>query len=71
MNVWTCTDHDGFWPVGVASVVVAETEREARAALDKALRARGLKDWKGYNYTLQRLDVGTVPVAAILNDGEY
>lgn len=67
MKAWTCTDHDYFWPVGVASVIVAETEEEARELLDAALLKRGLKTTP---YTLEELDL-TKPSAQILQDGNY
>ena len=67
MKVWTCTDHDYFWPVGVASVIVAETEEEARELLNAELLKRGLKTTP---YTLEELDLNK-PSAQILQDGNY
>lgn len=67
MNVYTCTDHDGHWPVGVASVVVANDAVEANWLLAAALTEAGL-DSKGF--TLKVLDL-THPHAVILNDGNY
>jgi hypothetical protein len=68
--VWTCTDHDGHWPVGVASVIVANKEEEARALLDAELELRGLLGHVQKPYALKRLDI-TTPIARILNDGNY
>jgi hypothetical protein len=65
MNVYTCNDHDAVWPVGCASVVIAETEKEARELLDKALVDDGLAPHKKHPYSLDevRLDI---PSATIL-----
>ena len=68
MQVWTCTDHDGFWPVGVASVVWAYSEDQARAVLKAALKERGLDAEQPF--TLQHLRIDR-PSALILRDGEY
>jgi len=75
LRVFICTDHDCYWPVGVASVVVAEDEEGARALLDAALVGRngpkgGLQPHAESPYTLQELDV-TRPGAQILLDGDY
>ena len=66
MNVYVCTDQDGFNPVGVASVVVARSEKEARELLDKALRAKGLRVT---DYTFVQLSKAAQ--AIILNAGDY
>lgn len=60
-----CTDHDGFWPVGACSVVLAPSETLARELLEQALRTRGLDATKPF--TLTEIGVG----AHILNDGDY
>lgn len=67
MIVFTCTDHDGHWPVGVASIVVAESEDQACDLLDAELVKRGLKPG---GYSLVSMDVSR-PRAVILNDGDY
>ena len=67
MNVYTCTDHDGYWPVGAASIVVAENEEEARTLLREKLVSMDL-DPDGF--TLQVLDTST-PKAVVLRDGDY
>lgn len=66
LNVYTCTDHDGFWPVPVASVVVAPDEATARDLLRDALADRGL-DIGGFTLT----ELPLVPGATILSDGTY
>lgn len=68
MKVFTCVDHDGFYPVGVASVIVAESKDRARSLLDAALVVRGLKIDK--NCTFQELNI-EVPNAYVLRDGDY
>ena len=61
-------DHDGVWPVGAASVVVAHSEEEARLLLDTALTERGLKTSDQEPYTLREVEPNT---AVILLDGDY
>ncbi|MGE3993497.1 hypothetical protein, partial [Pseudorhodoplanes sp.] len=53
MNVYTCVDHDGHYPVGVSSVVVADTEEDARALLSAALTEHGLDGRRPF--TLRRI----------------
>lgn len=65
--VWTCTDHAGHYPVGVASVVVAETGDQACDLLNAELVNRGLKPG-GYSMVELRTDR---PRAVVLNDGNY
>lgn len=67
LNVYTCTDHDGFW-VGVASVVVAETEDVARDLLKTELKEHGLDYHKPF--TLRRINIAH-PKAFVLQDGDY
>lgn len=42
IKIWTCNDHLGHHPVGTATVVIAETEADARAMLIDELKQRGL-----------------------------
>lgn len=70
MNVYVCTDHDGYYPVGVASVVIAPTEDVARQLLDTKLGELGLKGSDEMPYTLRLIEAG-LPHAVILNDGNY
>jgi hypothetical protein len=67
LNVYTCTDHDGHW-VGVASVVVAETEDIARDLLKAELRGHGLN--ADLPFTLRRINIAH-PRAFVLQDGDY
>jgi hypothetical protein len=68
LNVYTCSDHDGQWPIGGASVVVAESEAMARELLIAALRDHGIR--QGGAFTLKLIDIDR-PRAFVLNDGEY
>lgn len=67
-KVFICTDHDGHWPVGVASIIVAPNEATARNALRNKLNELGLKGDEPF--TLQELDTSKAQVA-ILRDGNY
>ena len=67
-QVWVCTDHEGHWPTGVASVVVAPDEETARKLLRDALRERGLE--KDRPFTLEALDIGQ-DHAVVLRNGNY
>jgi hypothetical protein len=68
LNVYTCCDHDGHWPVGGASVVVAESEPMARDLLIAALRDHGIRQSGAFTLRLINTDQ---PRAFVLNDGEY
>jgi hypothetical protein len=68
LKIYVCTDHDGHWPVGVCSVIVAFTEESAREMLKDELRDHGLDPEKPF--TLRQLNL-TNPKAFVLLDGEY
>ena len=70
MPVFVCTDHDQHWPVGGASIVVADTESEARKLLDAELVSDGLKPHAQEPYTLVAVDLARHH-ATILCDGNY
>jgi hypothetical protein len=70
VNVYVCTDHDGRWPVGVASVVVAGDENEARRLLDAKLTEIHLKPSNVCPYTLQQISTEG-PAALVLLEGDY
>ena len=69
MKIFTCNDFDGFYPVGTAAVIIAETEDKAREMMTEALKQRQLG---GTNpqFTLKRL-AGNKPNVLILCDGNY
>lgn len=68
MKVFTCDDHEGHWPVGTASVVVADNEDEAREMLTEKLNGIGIED--DGDFTLNELVVSEKRVL-VLCDGEY
>ncbi len=72
MKLFYSTDHEGHWPVGVASVVIAENVSEARRLLTEALAGEGLRSQssRGEGFTLREVDL-TIPQAIILNNGDY
>lgn len=70
LRLFYCTNHDGHWPVGVASIVLAETVEEAQRLLDEALVRRGLKPSAQLPYLLAELPMRK-PHALILRDGDY
>lgn len=70
MRLWTSTDHDCHYPVGCASIVLAEDETEARRLLDEALTAHGLKGGDTAPYTLTEIPLDQAR-AVVLNDGQY
>lgn len=69
MNVWANTEFTGHYPVGTASIVVAETQDQAAALLNAALVERGLKE-TARPEQFSRIATNT-PVAVVLNDGDY
>lgn len=68
MEVYISSDHAGFYSVGTCSVVVANSEAEARRMLMVALNEHGLDGSK--EFTLRRLNV-EAPHAFIILDGDY
>lgn len=69
MNVYTCNDFPGHWPVWTAAVVVAPNEEFARGLLATEMTKRGLMSgWQ--TCTLVLLNVSE-PQAIILRDGDY
>jgi hypothetical protein len=68
IEIYVCTDHDGYYPVGVCSVVTAGSEDEARRLLQAALHEHGLDETKPF--TLRRLSTDS-PRAFVLLNGEY
>jgi hypothetical protein len=63
--IFVCTDFEGFWPVGTAAVVIADSEQQAREKLMAELLSVGLPQIKGF--TLREIQHGV----HILNDGNY
>jgi hypothetical protein len=69
VNVYTCNNFKGHWPVGSAAVVVAEDSDQARMLLNTELKLRGLKQDVD-KLKLVRLRTLTEKVR-ILCDGDY
>lgn len=69
MRLFVCTDHDGHYPVGVCSVIVANDEFEADSLLRAALKDHGLNPDKP-RFHLQERSL-TEPRAFVENDGDY
>jgi hypothetical protein len=67
MKIFTCQDHDGFCPVGTASIVFAHSEKAARELLRAALIERGLSP-DGFTLIEQSAETEQ---AIILRDGDY
>jgi hypothetical protein len=67
LKLFVCTDHAGHYPAGVASIVWAHTEFEARGLLTAALKAEGLPEKP---FTLRQIDTSR-PKAVVLRDGDY
>jgi hypothetical protein len=72
MNVYTCTNFRGHYPVGTSAVVVADDRREARKLLIEELRRKGLEPSadEARGLTFDQI----FPVrkgATILQDGDY
>lgn len=70
MRIFVCTDHDGHYPVGVASVIAAEHMHDAKKLLDDELKKAGLRDFSQSQYTFKEINTMEAN-AVILNDGNY
>ena len=70
MKVFYCTNHDSHYPVGAASVVVAQNQKAAKKLLDDLLTSDGLKPSSKEPYDLTELDL-TKPEAFLLVNGDY
>ena len=46
MKIWTNNKFKGFWPVGTAAVVIADTATEAADYLSMFLQDKGLENAK-------------------------
>ncbi len=70
MLVFTCTDFDSYFPVGVAAVIFAQNKIEVRGLLDAALIQDGLNPKVIPLYKLHLRGQEKVR-AIILNNGDY
>ncbi len=69
MNVFTCTEFDGFYPVGVAAVIVAPTAEDAAEVLEFLLKKHGIPQ-KISSDKMVRLKTNTLG-GIVLCDGNY
>lgn len=69
MKVWTNTQFEGHWPVGVAAVVIADTRGQAAQMLNQALLSRGLSATAKEDQ-FDPLPTNK-PLVVILRDGDY
>ena len=68
MKIWTNNKFDGYWPVGTAAVVVADTAENAADYLSVFLREKNLPDAKKEDMEEMNFIDGEV---RILSDGNY
>lgn len=67
-RVYACTNFRGYWPVGVASVIVATDMRDARRLLNQKLQEVGISVEVEFDLTeIDLQDKGAV----ILNNGDW
>jgi hypothetical protein len=69
LNVYTCNEFRGRYPVGAAAIIVAENEQEAVKLLEAELTKDGLT--QTINLNQLELVAITKPQATILCNGEY
>jgi hypothetical protein len=69
MKVWTNTEFEGYYSIGTAAVVVAETAEQAADLLNDDLQLLGLTR-SATAEQFHRLPVNT-PKVLILNNGNY
>ena len=67
LKLFVCTNHGAKYPMGVASIVLAHTEFDARRLLADEIDARGLPPKQ---FTHKRIDTSK-PQAVVLQDGDY
>ncbi len=74
-KLYTCIDHDVMYPVGGASVVIAENIDRAYDLLNEALEREGLNGDDKDPYCLMEVPDCKIktktPRAVILNNGNY
>jgi hypothetical protein len=68
MRVYYSDDHEGYWPVGAASVIVAHDILEAAELLEAQLTEMGMNNPK--DFSLEELDLNEIGVT-VLADGNY
>ena len=68
MKIWTNNKFKGYWPVGTAAVVIADSPEQAADYLNVFLAEKNLPDCKPDQFEEMPFIDGEV---RILNDGEY
>jgi hypothetical protein len=68
MKIWTNTKFEGYWPVGTAAVVIAETRGDATKYLNMLLSQMDLSDAKSEDMEEVPFKDGMIK---ILCDGNY
>lgn len=71
MKVWTCNKFTGYWPVGTAAVMYAETQLSAWKVLNDQLKDNGLAADAKLEDILEFWTDGKYPKVRILSDGAY
>lgn len=69
LGVYVCNQFTGYWPVGTAAVVVAESQSHAAELLNAQLLDMGLKGDATAN--TMALVMQASPQVVILCDGNY
>lgn len=68
MKVFTCTNFEGHYPVGVAAIIVAPTRKRAMQLLEEALENDGLH--LDGDETLEEVPLKK-SFCELLNNGDY
>lgn len=71
MKVWTCNKFTGYWPVGTAAVMYAETQLAAWKVLNDQLKDNGLAADAKLEDIIEFWTDGKYPKVRILSDGAY
>jgi hypothetical protein len=69
-RIYTCTDFRGYWPVGVASLIIAKDRTEAHRMLKQKLKEAGIPEEGDGKYTLEEVSIDKAGVF-LLNKGDY
>lgn len=70
LKVYTCTNFEGHYPVGVAAIIVANGEEQARLLLMAAMKMEGLEQENPLNLAFEEIDTNKFG-ATILMNGDY
>lgn len=71
MNIYTCAEFTGFWPVGTAAIVIAEDQQDAADSLSVKLKAHGLIGDAKPEEMILFPDPNGMESVRILRDGDY